>query len=152
MTLLPFLTSLTKWAGVWRLADLRGEKNVVLYFYPMARTPGCTAQACGIRDTLADFTQLKTEVLGISADPEHRQQKFTHRYQLNFPLLCDPRKTVIKQYGAWRGVGPGEWGIGMVSRVTFIIGRDGTIKHIMRKVTSRTHHQVVLDWVRQHMR
>ncbi len=131
-----------------RLSDFKGDKNVVLYFYPKAMTPGCTVQACGIRDTRAEFDKLDTVVLAVSPDPVARLGKFEEKQSLNFDLLSDEDLTITKKYGAW---GPKKF-MGRefdgVLRTTFIIGKDGRLKHIMDKVKTKTHHDDVLEYIR----
>lgn len=130
-----------------RLADYAGKKHVVLYFYPKAMTPGCTVQACGIRDTAADFAALDTVVLGVSPDPVERLHKFEVKQQLNFDLLADDELVAANKYGVWglkKFMGREFMG---VLRTTFIIGKDGRIKHIIDKVKTNSHHQEVLKLV-----
>lgn len=126
-------------------------KNVVVYFYPKAMTPGCTTQACGIRDTKKDWTKLNTVVLGISPDEPVRLLKFQEKEGLNFDLLSDPDHSVAEQYGAW---GPkkfmGREFLG-IQRITFIIGPDGKIKHIMDTVKTKTHHDDVIAYIKENL-
>lgn len=134
------------------LKDFRGKKNVVLYFYPKAMTPGCTVQACGIRDSKSEFAKLKTVVFGISPDPVDKLEKFKEKKELNFPLLSDEDKTVIEKYGAW---GPKQF-MGKkfdgVLRTTFIIGKDGKLKHIMDKVKTKSHHDDVANFIKENLK
>lgn len=134
-----------------KLSDFKGSRNVVLYFYPKAMTPGCTVQACGIRDTRAEFDKLDTVVLAVSPDPVARLKRFEEKQTLNFDLLSDEDLAVTKKYGAW---GPKKF-MGRefdgVLRTTFIIGKDGRLKHIMDKVRTKTHHDDVLDYLRAHL-
>src|SRR5438874_5755656 len=83
------------------LADFAGQKTVVLYFYPRADTPGCTKEACGFRDALADYDKASVAVLGISPDATKAVTKFSGKFHLNFPLLADPDHAVAQQYGVW---------------------------------------------------
>lgn len=133
------------------LKDFRGHNNVVVYFYPRAMTPGCTTQACGIRDSSAAFKKLDTVVLGVSPDSVTRLQKFTERDGLNFPLLSDEDHAVAEKYGVW---GPkkfmGRETIG-IRRTTFIIGKDGKLKHVFEKVKTKSHHDDVLQWIRENL-
>lgn len=133
------------------LRDYREKKNVVLYFYPKAMTPGCTAQACGIRDTRAEFDKLDTVVLGISPDSVHRLAKFQEKEGLNFDLLSDEDHAVADKYGVW---GPKKF-MGKeydgIHRITFIIGLDGRIRHIFPKVNTKTHHEDVQKWIRDNI-
>jgi len=134
-----------------KLSDFRGKKNVVLYFYPKAMTPGCTVQACGIRDTRAQFDKLDTVVLAVSPDPVVRLQRFEDKQNLNFDLLSDEDHAVTEKYGAWglkKFMGREFMG---VLRTTFIIGKDGRLKHVMDKVKTKTHHDDVIEYIRIHL-
>lgn len=125
------------------LDSLRGRR-VVLYFYPKAMTPGCTTQACGIRDHRAEFDALNTVVLGISPDAPKRLQKFIERDELNFDLLADEDHTIADAYGVWamkKFMGKEYEGI---HRITFVIDEQGVLRHIMEKVATKTHHDDVL--------
>ena len=110
-----------------RLSDLRGGK-VVLYFYPKADTPGCTVQACGVRDRRADYERAGAVVLGISPDPVKRVKKFDEKYGLDFPLLADEDHAVAEQYGAW--VEKSMYGNTYMGnqRATFVIDEDGVAR------------------------
>lgn len=133
------------------LKDFAGKKNVVLYFYPKAMTPGCTVQACGIRDTKRKFTSKDTVVLGVSPDAPERLQRFIDRDKLNFDLLSDPEHKITEKYGMWglkKFMGKEYMG---VIRSTFIIGKDGKLKHIMDKVKTKTHHDDVLDFIKENL-
>lgn len=133
------------------LADFIGSKNVVLYFYPKAMTPGCTVQACGIRDTYAEFEALDTVVLGVSPDSVDRLVKFEDKQELNFTLLSDEDHGVTEQYGAWglkKFMGREFMG---VLRSTFVIDKKGAIAMVMDKVKTKSHHEEVLDWIRSNL-
>lgn len=136
------------------LKDFKGGKNVVLYFYPRAKTPGCTVQACGIRDTKKAFDKLDTVVLGVSPDSVAKLKKFEENPKkeespLNFTLLSDEDHSIADKYGAW---GPKKF-MGKeydgILRSTFIIGKDGRLKHIMAKVNTKTHHDDVLALIEE---
>src|SRR3712207_48217 len=130
-----------------RLSGLRG-RPVVLYFYPRAGTPDCTTQACGIRDHRADYEQARAVVLGVSPGPPARLRKFADKYGLPFTLLADPERTAIEAYGVWREkrlCGKATMG---VERTTFVIGPDGTIERIMRRVKPKQHDELVLSALR----
>ncbi len=131
------------------LKQFKGEKNVVLYFYPKAMTPGCTVQACGIRDSQKALAKLDTVVLGVSPDPVKRLPKFIEKEKLNFTLLADEDHAVADKYGCW-GMKKfmGREFMGLL-RTTFIIGRDGRLKHVMDKVNTKTHHEDVLALVKE---
>ncbi|MCP5015251.1 MAG: thioredoxin-dependent thiol peroxidase [Ketobacter sp.] len=127
------------------LKDFKGKKNVVFYFYPKALTPGCTTQACGIRDTKKEFEKLDTVVFGVSPDPVKKLQNFIEKKELNFDLLSDEDKVIAEKYGVWgmkKFMGREFMGI---LRTTFIIGKDGRLKHIMDKVKTKTHHDDVIE-------
>lgn len=131
------------------LADFAGEKNVVLYFYPKAMTPGCTTQACGIRDSKAEFEALDTVVLGVSPDPVPRLGKFIEKQELNFTLLSDEDTATTKAYGCWQlKKFMGKEYMGVV-RTTFIIGKDGNVMHVMAKVKTKTHHDDVIAIIKE---
>jgi peroxiredoxin Q/BCP len=127
------------------LRDFRG-KNVVVYFYPKAMTPGCTVQACEIRNSETDLRDAEIVVLGISADPVKSLKRFEEKEKLNFTLLSDPEKSVIKAYGVW---GPKKF-MGRefdgILRQSFFINKEGKIVHVMHKVDTKTHHADVLNF------
>jgi len=133
------------------LADFQGRKHVVLYFYPKAMTPGCIVQACGLRDSKSELEELNVEVLGISPDPVKRLQSFTEKKELNFTLLADEDHAVAEQYGAWglkKFMGREYMGI---LRQTYVIDDQGVLRHVFDKVKTKTHHDDVLDWVRNNL-
>lgn len=147
----PAFTLLNQKGEKVSLKDFKGEKNVVLYFYPKAMTPGCTVQACGIRDTKKKFSAAKTVVLGVSIDAPERLQRFIDRDKLNFDLLSDEDHKIAEKYGAWglkKFMGREFMGI---LRSTFIIGMDGKLKHIFPKVNTKTHHDDVLAWIKENL-
>jgi peroxiredoxin Q/BCP len=125
------------------LSDLRG-KTVVLYFYPKADTPGCTTQACGVRDHRADYERADAVVLGVSPDPVKKIARFDAKYSLGFPLLADEDHAVAEAYGVW--VEKSMYGRKYMGneRSTFVIGPDGLIKQILRKVKPGEHDELVL--------
>ncbi|AKH19682.1 thioredoxin-dependent thiol peroxidase [Sedimenticola thiotaurini] len=132
------------------LADYLG-KNVLIYFYPKASTPGCTVQACGIRDSKKVFSELNTVVLGISPDSPRRLANFTEKQGLNFTLLSDEDHAVAEAYGVWgekKFMGRVFDGI---HRTTFFIDADGILRHVMAKVKTKTHHEDVVDYIKSHM-
>jgi thioredoxin-dependent peroxiredoxin len=125
------------------LSDFRG-KPVVLFFYPKDDTPGCTAQACGIRDAYADFERAGAVVLGVSPDSVRRHVKFKEKYGLPFTLLADPEHEVAERYGVWgekRYMGRTYIGI---KRSTFVISPNGVVARAMLKVRPDTHADDVL--------
>jgi peroxiredoxin Q/BCP len=126
-----------------KLSGLRG-KPVVLYFYPRDDTPGCTKQACGIRDGWGEFRRAGAVVLGVSPDGEASHAKFKAKYDLPFALLADPGHEVSEAYGVWGERSfAGKKYMG-VERSTFVIGPDGTLVKVMRKVDPKTHADDVL--------
>ena len=126
------------------LADLKGE-TVVLYFYPRADPPGCTAQACSIRDRLEDYGAAGARVIGVSPDPVSAVRKFAEKHDLGFTLLADEDHSVAEAYGVWTEKSMyGKRYMG-VQRSTFIIGPDGVIAKVFPKVSPKTHDDVVLQ-------
>jgi len=126
-----------------KLSDFRG-KPVVLYFYPKDDTPGCTTQACGIRDVYSDFRQRGAVVLGVSPDDEASHVKFKEKYSLPFTLLADPDHEVADDYGVWKErnlYGKKSMGI---ERSTFVIDQNGNVSKAMRRVKPDTHADDVL--------
>jgi peroxiredoxin Q/BCP len=131
------------------LRQLRG-KRVVLYFYPKDDTPGCTTQACDLRDNLAALTGTGAVVLGVSSDSAASHVKFREKFGLNFPLLSDPEHAVAEAYGVWKEksmYGKKFWGI---ERSTFIIDERGVVREAWRKVSPKGHAERVgralADW------
>ncbi|MDP5071636.1 MAG: thioredoxin-dependent thiol peroxidase [Congregibacter sp.] len=131
------------------LKDFRDKKNVVLYFYPKAMTPGCTTQACGLRDSQAALKKLDTVVFGVSPDAVPRLTKFIDKEGLNFSLLSDEDHAIADKYGAWglkKFMGREFMGI---LRSSFVIGKDGRLKHVMDKVKTKSHHDDVLSVIKE---
>ena len=125
------------------LSSLRG-RPVVLYFYPKDDTPGCTTQACGIRDAYGEFERAGAVVLGISPDDERSHTKFKDKYGLPFALLADTDHAVAEQYGVWGEKSyAGKKYMG-VKRSTFVIGADGNVARVMHDVKPATHADDVL--------
>jgi thioredoxin-dependent peroxiredoxin len=130
-----------------RLSDLRGGK-VVLYFYPKADTPGCTVQACGVRDHLPDYAGAGATVLGVSPDPVKRIKKFHDGQGLNFTLLADSDHAVCEAYGVWAEKSMyGRKYMGAL-RSTFVIDEGGVVQNVIEKVTPKTHDDEVLTALR----
>jgi peroxiredoxin Q/BCP len=125
------------------LSALRG-RTVVLYFYPKADTPGCTTQACSVRDHRADYEKAGAVVLGVSPDPVKEIAKFDEKYGLRFPLLADEDHEVAEAYGVW--VEKSMYGRTYMGneRSTFVIGPNGKIKDVLRKVKPAEHDELVL--------
>jgi len=126
-----------------RLSDLKGE-TVVLYFYPRADTPGCTTQACGVRDRRADYKKAGARVIGVSPDTVEAVKKFADKFDLDFTLLADADHAVAEKYGTW--VEKSMYGkkYMAVQRTTFIIDAKGKIARVFPKVSPKTHDDVVL--------
>jgi peroxiredoxin Q/BCP len=127
-----------------KLSQFRGSP-VVLYFYPKADTPGCTTQACGIRDRRADYDDAGAVVLGVSPDKPAALKKFADKYDLGFTLLADEDHAVAETYGVWAEksmYGKKYWGN---QRATFVIDADGLIATVLPKVSPKTHDDVVLE-------
>lgn len=147
-------------APLFTLPDQHGEPHtlkhyrgqvVVVYFYPKAMTPGCTVQACALRDSQRELKALNIVVLGISNDPAARLAKFEQKEKLNFTLLSDEDHAVSEAYGVWglkKFMGREYMGL---HRTTFIIDTAGKLRHVMQKVNTKTHHDDVLAWVREHL-
>lgn len=123
------------------LADYTG-KWVVLYFYPKDDTPGCTTEACSLRDARDDMTALGAEIIGISKDEPNSHEKFKAKYSLNFTLLSDPEGKVIDAYGAW---GKKQFGKEGILRKTFLIDPEGQIQKVYGRVTPLGHGEQVLE-------
>lgn len=139
----PEIKLATDDGGTFKLSSLKGKK-VVLYFYPKADTPGCTTESCQFRDTKSALEKLGAEVIGISPDEPDAQAKFKSKFDLTFPLLADTEKTAAKAYGVWvekNMYGKKSMGI---ERSTFLIGEDGKILKIYRKVKADGHAEQVL--------
>lgn len=147
----PQFTLLDQNSNEISLSDFKDKKTVVVYFYPKAMTPGCTVQACGIRDTKKTYDKQDIVVLALSLDELKRLKKFEAKEELNFTLLSDPDHKVAEAYGVWglkKFMGREYDGI---HRTTFIIGKDGTLKHTMAKVKTKSHHEDVLNWINDNL-
>ena len=127
------------------IKDYKGSKNVVIYFYPKALTPGCTVQACGLRDSKRRLSNLDAVALGVSPDPISLLKKFENKESLNFTLLSDEDHAIADKYGVWglkKFMGKEFMG---VIRSTFVINKKGKVAHIMQKVKTKTHHDDVIE-------
>ncbi|NMP32477.1 thioredoxin-dependent thiol peroxidase [Thalassotalea sp. M1531] len=127
------------------LADYVGKKQVLVYFYPKAMTPGCTVQAQNLRDIKSELEVLNTVVFGISPDESKRLDKFCQRDELNFTLLSDVDHKVADEFGVWglkKFMGREYDGI---HRLSFLVGLDGKISHVFNKFKTKNHHEVVLE-------
>ncbi|MFE7064154.1 thioredoxin-dependent thiol peroxidase [Sutcliffiella sp. NPDC057660] len=133
-----------------KLSDYKG-KNVVLYFYPKDMTPGCTTQACDFRDKHEDFSELDTVILGVSADPQAKHEKFIEKHGLPFLLLVDEDHKVAELYDVWKlkkNFGKEYMGI---ERSTFIIDKDGQLVKEWRKVKVKGHVEEALAFIKENL-
>ena len=128
------------------LSDYKGKKLIV-FFYPKASTPGCTAEACNLRDNYKVLQDKGFELLGVSADSEKRQTNFKNKYEFPFPLLADEEKEVINAFGVW---GPKKF-MGReydgIHRKTFLVDENGVVEHVIDKVKTKDHAAQILDLV-----
>lgn len=126
-----------------KLSDFRGQR-VAVYFYPKADTPGCTTQACGVRDHAADYSEANAVVIGISPDPVSKVKKFQEKHSLDFPLLADEDHRVADAYGVW--VEKSMYGRKYMGneRTTFIVDSNGKVADVLRKVKPAEHDERVL--------
>lgn len=128
------------------LSDYKGKKLIV-FFYPKASTPGCTAEACNLRDNYKVLQDKGFELLGVSADSEKRQSNFKNKYEFPFPLLADEEKEVINAFGVWglkKFMGREYDGI---HRKTFLVDEDGVVAHVIDKVKTKDHAAQILELV-----
>ncbi|PWK19788.1 thioredoxin-dependent thiol peroxidase [Xanthomarina spongicola] len=139
----PDFTSKDQDGNTISLADYKGKK-LVLFFYPKASTPGCTAEACNLSDNYSRFQKAGYDILGVSADSEKRQTNFRNKYKFPYPLLADEDKSVIKAFGVW---GPKKF-MGReydgIHRTTFVIDENGIIEDVILKVKTKEHTNQIL--------
>lgn len=139
----PAIDLLTDDGSRFKLSSLKG-RNVILYFYPKADTPGCTTESCEFRDAFPKFEGVDAAVIGISPDTQAAQAKFKKKYSLPFPLLCDTDHAVAEAYGVWKEKSMyGKKYMG-IERTTFLIGADGKIRKIFAKVKPAGHAAEVM--------
>ena len=138
----PAFTAKDQSGATIRLADFAGKKNVVLYFYPKDDTPGCTKEACSLRDGHGAILAAGAVVLGVSADDEQSHKAFAEKFTLPFSLLADPGKTIIEAYGVKMPV------VGFARRVTFVIDKQGTVRKVLADVNTSAHDRQVLEVLR----
>jgi len=140
----PDFKALDEQGNTVELSDYSGKKLVV-FFYPKASTPGCTAEACDLNDNFDRFQAKGYEILGVSADSAKRQSNFKNKYGFKYPLLADEDKAVIEAFGVW---GPKKF-MGKeydgIHRTTFIIDENGTIEEVITKVKTKAHATQILD-------
>ena len=130
------------------LSDFIGKK-VILYFYPKANTPGCTAQACNLRDNYDDLLKKGFKIIGVSADSVQKQNNFARKYQLPFPLIADTEKEVLKLYGAWGEKKMYGRTFEGIIRMTYVIDEKGIIEQIFNKVKTKEHSEQILEAMKQ---
>jgi thioredoxin-dependent peroxiredoxin len=129
----PLVEGKTQDGALWKLSDAAGKRVVLLYFYPRDETPGCTKEACGFRDQIADLKRQGVEVVGVSFDAAASHVKFIAKYNLNFPLIADTDGAIADAYGVRMPDKP------MARRVSFLIGRDGKILHVTDSPNADVH-------------
>ena len=143
----PIFTLLNQQEQPVSLNDFLGKK-VLVYFYPKALTPGCTTQACGLRDSKSELDELGLVVLGISPDTPKKLAQFIEKKALNFTLLSDPDHKMAEQFGVWgekKFMGKTYDGI---HRISFLIDENGKIIHVFDKFKTKEHHQIIVDYLR----
>ena len=129
--------------------DSFAGKKVLIYFYPRASTPGCTVQACALRDTKAELDALNVVILGISADTPKKLTNFVNKQELNFTLLADEDHATCEAYNVWQlKKFMGRENMGIV-RTSFLIDEAGNLEHIFNKFKTKDHHEVVLDYLQK---
>lgn len=130
------------------LSQFKGKNKVLVYFYPKAMTPGCTTQACSLRDSKAELDALNTVVLGISPDPVKKLKGFEEKKDLNFTLLSDEDHAVADAFGVW---GPKKF-MGKeydgIHRLSFLVDENGHIEHVFNKFKTKDHHDVVINYLK----
>lgn len=140
----PPFTATTFDGSTVSLADFRGRK-LALYFYPKDSTPGCTAQACNLRDHLAELADHGVAVVGVSPDTDASHERFAGKHDLPFPLIADPDREVIEAYGVWgEKSNYGKTYMGL-ARTTFLIDEDGVIAHVFRKPRTKEHAEEIIS-------
>ncbi|MCK5710174.1 MAG: peroxiredoxin [Deltaproteobacteria bacterium] len=125
-----------------KLSDYKEHSTVALYFYPKDNTPGCTKEACSMRDTMDELQKLGVQVLGVSTDGVKSHESFRNKFDLNFPLLSDKSKGIITAYGA-------QSDHGSARRITFLIDKSGVIRHVWTKVKTASHSHEVIEKVKE---
>ena len=139
----PNFEALDQDGNTIKLSDYKGKKLVV-FFYPKASTPGCTAEACNLNDNFKRFESLNYEILGVSADSQKRQSNFKNKYGFEYPLLAYEDKSVIEAFGVW---GPKTF-MGKeydgIHRITFVIDENGVLENVIFKVKTKAHAEQIL--------
>lgn len=139
----PEFTLPDKEGNLHTLSDHKGEW-VLVYFYPKDDTPGCTQEACSIRDTFDEFKKLEARVFGVSVDSVESHEKFARKYDLPFTLLSDSDKTVVKNYGVWEKNEVDGQEQGSTKRTSFLVGPDGNIAKVYEDVDPKSHAEEVI--------
>jgi len=134
----PAFSALDQSGATVKLSDYRGKSTVVLYFYPKDGTPGCTAEACSFRDGLSAILATGAVILGVSVDDVKSHEAFAEKFHLPFPILADPDRKIIEAYGVRIP------GLDIARRTTFIIDKQGIIRHIIPSVSPQNHDKQVL--------
>ena len=128
------------------LSDYAGRK-VIVYFYPAALTPGCTVQACGLRDNMDELKKAGVEVLGISTDKPEKLSRFAEKELLNFTLLSDEDHQVCEQFGIWGEKSFMGKTYDGIHRISFLVDADGKVEHVFDDFKTSNHHDIVLGWL-----
>lgn len=140
----PSFEGLDQNGNTIKLSDYKGKK-LVLYFYPKDNTPTCTVESCNLRDNETLLKSKGFEIIGVSPDSQKKHQNFIKKHSLPFPLIADTERTVIEAYGVWghkKFMGREYDGL---HRTTFVIGEDGTVERVFKKVKSKTHAEQILE-------
>ena len=138
----PAFEAMDQHGALVRLADFQGKAAVVLYFYPKDDTPGCTDQACSLRDGFAGIKAAGAVILGVSADDGQSHRAFAEKFHLPFSILADPDKRIIGAYGV-------KWPLlGIAKRVTFLIDRQGVVRKVITDIRTKDHDQQVLTMLK----
>ncbi len=138
----PDFEGLSYGGEILSLKELLKKGPLVLYFYPRDNTPGCTKEACSMRDGIEEFKKLGIQVVGVSTDNVKSHENFRDKYNLNFPLISDKDGKIADKYGVRKPSGSAK-------RVTFLIDRDGTIRHIWKKVNTSKHAEEVISKIKE---
>lgn len=137
----PLVSGRTEQGETWKLADAKGKQNVILYFYPKDDTPGCTKEACGLRDQMGDLKKLDVEVIGVSFDSAESHRAFIAKHNLNFSLLADTDGKIADAFGVR------QLGRNVARRVSFLIGKDGRVAHVVDSPQADIHLSEMKDAV-----
>ncbi len=140
----PDFSAINQWGETISLSDYKGKK-IVLFFYPKASTPGCTAEVCNLQENIEKFKKENFQLIGVSADSVEKQLKFSEKNNIEYPLLADVDKKIIETYGVWgakKFMGKTYDGI---HRTTFIIDENGIIENVISKVKTKEHTSQILQ-------